>query len=63
VTGLKNLGVIWYGVATHGDAIGPRHMLGYALSMAGFLLYSVSRQRGTQTPGAPAAGGEAKKRA
>jgi hypothetical protein len=41
---LKNLGVVWYGVVTHGDVVTLRHMLGYALSLAGFVIYSYSRQ-------------------
>jgi hypothetical protein len=41
---LKNLGVVWYGVVTHGDVVTVRHLLGYALSLAGFVIYSYSRQ-------------------
>lgn len=37
---LKNLGVVWWGVAMHGDTVTPRHMMGYLVSMAGFALYS-----------------------
>lgn len=41
---LKNLGVVWYGVVTHGDVVTLRHLVGYALSLAGFVIYSYSRQ-------------------
>lgn len=41
---LKNLAVVWYGVATHGDVVTLQHMLGYAVSLAGFTLFSYSRQ-------------------
>lgn len=37
---LKNLVVIWYGVVAHGDHIGVGHLVGYAVSVAGFVLYS-----------------------
>lgn len=42
---LKNLGVVAYGVVSHGDVVTGRHMLGYAVSLAGFVIYSYSRQR------------------
>ncbi len=43
---LKNLAVIWVGVAAHGDSVTAWHMLGYAVSVAGFLLYTMHKTRG-----------------
>lgn len=37
---LKNLAVVWYSVAAHGDVVSPYQTGGYALSMAGFFLYA-----------------------
>lgn len=37
---LKNLGVVWYGVVVHNDHVTAAHMLGYGVSIAGFVLYS-----------------------
>jgi hypothetical protein len=48
---LKNLAVVWYGVVTHGDVVTGRHMLGYAVSLAGFVIYSYSRKsKGSVAP-------------
>lgn len=47
---LKNLGVVWYGVVTHGDVVTMRHMMGYAVSLAGFVIYSYSRQAKSAAP-------------
>lgn len=61
---LKNLGVVWYGVVTHGDVVTPRHMLGYAVSLAGFVIYSYSRQsKGAGPAAAAAAAAKAKAKA
>jgi hypothetical protein len=40
---LKNLAVVWYGVAFRGDHITKGHLLGYAVSVAGFVLYTYSK--------------------
>lgn len=40
---LKNLVVVWYGVVVHGDNITHWHLLGYAVSVAGFVLYTISK--------------------
>lgn len=37
---LKNLGVVWYGVVVHHDHVTKGHLFGYAVSIAGFVLYS-----------------------
>lgn len=37
---MKNLLVVWYGVVVHGDHITVGHLVGYAVSVAGFALYS-----------------------
>lgn len=50
---LKNLGVVGYGVMAHGDVVTLNHMLGYAVSLAGFVIYSYSRQ--SKAPRAAAA--------
>lgn len=51
---LKNLGVVWYGVVTHGDVVTGWHMLGYGVSLAGFVIYTYSRQsKATGVPAAP----------
>jgi hypothetical protein len=40
---LKNLAVVWYGVAFRGDHITQGHLIGYAVSVAGFVLYTYSK--------------------
>ncbi|WIA13658.1 hypothetical protein OEZ85_007220 [Tetradesmus obliquus] len=40
---LKNLAVVWYGVAFRGDHISEGHLIGYAISVAGFVLYTYSK--------------------
>eukprot|EP00775_Hariotina_reticulata_P006948 gene6948-7165_t len=37
---LKNLAVVWYGVVVHNDHVTKGHLFGYAVSIAGFVLYS-----------------------
>jgi hypothetical protein len=49
---LKNLGVVGYGVAVHGDRVSSRHLLGYGVSMAGFVFYSYTRQQAAVAAGA-----------
>jgi hypothetical protein len=44
---LKNLAVVWYGVAFRGDHITKGHLIGYAISVAGFVLYTYSKSAGT----------------
>ncbi|KAF6258385.1 triose-phosphate transporter family-domain-containing protein [Scenedesmus sp. NREL 46B-D3] len=43
---LKNLAVVWYGVAFRGDRVTQGHLLGYAVSVAGFVLYTYSKSAG-----------------
>jgi len=57
---LKNLGVVWYGVVSHGDVVTVRHMLGYAVSLAGFVIYTYSRQAKPQVAAAVGGGLKAK---
>ncbi len=37
---LKNIGVAWYGLVAQGEHLSVEQMAGYAVSMAGFALYS-----------------------
>lgn len=49
---LKNLVVVWYGVVVHQDHITAWHLLGYAVSVAGFALYTCSKSAGSAAAGA-----------
>jgi hypothetical protein len=40
---LKNIAVVWYGAAFRGDHITQGHLIGYAVSVAGFVLYTYSK--------------------
>ena len=40
---LKNMLVVWGGIL-QGDVVTPRELQGYAISLAGFLLYSFARR-------------------
>lgn len=37
---LKNVGVVWYGAAVHAEHVSVVQMLGYLISVSGFILYS-----------------------
>jgi hypothetical protein len=45
---LKNVAVVWYGVAAHGETVTVQQMLGYLVSLAGFALYSWLKSRGSR---------------
>lgn len=44
---LKNLVVVWYGVVAHQDRVTAWHLLGYAVSVSGFALYTYSKSAGS----------------
>lgn len=37
---LKNIAVVWYGVVAHLETVSAAQMIGYAVSVAGFAMYS-----------------------
>lgn len=37
---VKNIVVVWYGVAAHNEHVSPSQMIGYLVSVAGFAMYS-----------------------
>lgn len=55
---LKNLAVIWYSVAVAAEVVSGGQVAGYLVSVAGFLLYTLAKARGSGA--AATAGAKAK---